>query len=107
MKNKVIKKLRTELRSYREHLVIGEFTALQLWGEAYQIVLKQEIVDAVECFGEENTLPEQLWKWLDSKEEVLEYLYQLMVYSEHSFSKELMDVLRVEVEQDREVYQNE
>lgn len=107
MKNTVIKRLKKELRSYREHLVTGQFTALQLWGEAYQIVLKTEIVDAMERFGEENTLPEQLWCWMNSKVEVLEYLYQLMVYSDHSFATELMEVLRVEVEHDREVHQNE
>lgn len=107
MKNTVIKRLKEELRSYREHLVTGQFTALQLWGEAYQIVLKIEIVDAMERFGEENTLPEQLWNWMGSKDEILEYLYQLMVYSEHSFATELMEVLRVEVEHDREVHQNE
>ena len=107
MKNRVIERLRKELRSYREQLVTGDFTALQLFGEAYQIVMKTEIVDAVERLGEEELLPEQLWNWMASKDEVLEYLYQLMVHSEHSFSTEFMAVLRAEVEYDREVHGNE
>ena len=107
MKNMVIKRLRKELRSYREQLVTGDFTALQLFGEAYEIVAKQEIVDAVERMGEEEQLPEQLLNWMDSKGEILEYLYQLMVHSEHSFSTEFMEVLCAEVEYDREVHGNE
>ena len=90
MKNTVIKRLKTELRSYRERLVTENYTALQLFGEAYQIVMKQEIVDAVERLGEEEQLPEDLWKWMATKDEVLEYLYQLLVYSDHSFSTELI-----------------
>ena len=107
MKKNVIKRVVAEMRSYREKLVTGNYTALQLFGEAYQIVTKQEIVDAIERLGEENKFPEYLWKWLDSKEEVLEYLYQLMIHSDHSFSTELMELLRVEVEYDREVHGNE
>ena len=107
MKNTVIKILRKELRSYREQLVTGNFTALQLCSEAYRIVIKQEIVDAVERFGEEETLPEQLWNWMASKSEILEYLYQLMVYSDYSFLTEFMEVLHREVEHDREVHGNE
>lgn len=107
MKNTVIKRLKTELRSYRERLVKGNYTALQLLGEAYQIVMKQEIVDAVERLGEEEQLPEDLWKWMATKDEVLEYLYQLLVYSDHSFSTELMELLHREVEHDREVHRYE
>lgn len=107
MKNTVIKRLRTELCSYREQLVTGDFTALQLFGEAYQIVMKTEIVDAAERLGEEEQLPEQLWEWMESKEEILEYLYQLMIYSDHSFSTEFMEILHREVEHDREVHSYE
>lgn len=107
MKNNVIKRVVAEMRSYREKLVTGDYTALQLFGEAYQIVTKQEIVDAIERLGEENKFPEYLWKWLDSKDEVLEYLYQLMIHSDHSFSTEFMELLQIEVEYDREVHGNE
>lgn len=107
MKKNVIKRVVAEMRSYREELLTGKYTALQLFGEAYQIVTKQEIVDAIEALAEENKFPEYLWKWLDSKNEVLEYLYQLMIHSEHSFSTELMELLQIEVEYDREVYGNE
>lgn len=107
MKNMVIKQLKTELRSYREYLVTGEFTALQLYGEAYQIVIKQEIVDAVERIGKENLLSDEVWNWLGGKDNVLEYIYQLLIYSEHSFADDFMDLLRKEVEHDREVHINE
>ena len=107
MKKSVINRLKAEMRSYREELVTGNYTALQLFGEAYQIVMKQEIVDAIERLGEEKRFPDYVWKWLDSKGEVLDYLYQLMVHSDHSFSTEFMEVLQIEVEHDREVHCNE
>lgn len=107
MQNTVIKRLRAEMSSYREKLVTGDYTALQLFGEAYQIVMKQEIVDAIERFGEAKKFPDFVWKWLDSRGEILEYLYQLMVHSDHSFSTEFMEVLQIEVEHDREVHCNE
>lgn len=102
MKNNVIKRVVAEMRSYREELLTGKYTALQLFGEAYQIVMKQEIVDALEALAEVNRLPQYLWEWLDSKEEILEYTYQLMNHSDYSFLPELMEYLYTEVEYDRE-----
>ena len=104
MKNKVVKRTISEMRAYRERLVTGNFSALMLFGEAYQIVIKQEIVDALARLAEEDKLQKFIWEWLDSKSEVLEYLYQLMIYSDYSFSTEFMDVLQKEVERDREVH---
>lgn len=104
MKSNVIKRLRQEMRSYRERLVTGKFTAEQLFGEAYQIVMKQEIVDAMEQLSEEVKLPDVFWKWMASKDSILEYIYQLWVGCDFTFSKELMEILYMEVERDREVY---
>lgn len=104
MKNNVIKRVVAEMRSYREELLTSKYTALQLFGEAYQIVTKQEIVDAIEALAEENELPQYLWEWLDSKEEILEYIYQLLIHADYSFLPELMRHLRNVVEHDREVH---
>lgn len=103
MKKNVIKRVVAEMRSYREELLTGKYTALQLFGEAYQIVTKQEIVDAIEALAEEDGLPQYLWEWLDSKDEILEYIYQLLIHADYSFLPELMKHLRNEVEHDREV----
>lgn len=104
MKKDVIRRLRQEMRTYRESLVTGKFTAEQLFGEAYQIVIKQEIVDAMETLSEEVNLPEVFWKWMESKDSILEYIYQLWIDCDYTFSKELMELLYMEVERDREVH---
>lgn len=102
MKNNVIKRLRQEMRSYRESLVTGKLTVEQLFGEAYQIVMKQEIVDAMEQLSEEVKLPNVFWKWMASKDSILDYIYQLWADCDYTFSKELMELLYMEVERDRE-----
>ena len=107
MKKEVLNRVRKEMRDYREYLVTGQFTAEQLYGKAYQIVVKQEIVDAVERMWEENLLSDEVWSWLHGKDEILEYIYQLLVNSEFSLQDEFIELVRKEVEQDKEVHKNE
>ena len=107
MKKEVLYRVRKEMRDYREYLVTGEFTALQLYGKAYQIVVKQEIVDAVERMWEENLLANEVWSWLNSKENVLEYIYELLAYSEVSLQDEFIELVRKEVELDKEGQKSE
>ena len=107
MKKEVLNRVRKELRDYREYLVTGQFTALQLYGKAYQIVVKQEIVDAVERMWEENLLSDEVWSWLHDKDEILEYIYQLLVNSEVSLQDEFIELVRKEVELDKEGQKSE
>lgn len=107
MKKNVIKRLRAELRAYRENLVAGAYTVMQLYGEAYKIVMKQEIVDAVEMLGETMQLPDVFWNWLNRQESILDYVYELWADCDYTFSNELMELLYKEVEHDMEVHSHE
>ena len=107
MKEKVVKRLNEEMLAYRRYLVSGVMTAEQLVEEAYGIALRQFIVEAMECLAEENRLSDELWSWLDEKENVLDYLYALWMDCDISFIPELAEVLYNEVSHDREVHRNE
>ena len=107
MKEKVLKRLESELLLYRRYLVSGAFTVEQLVEEAYGIALRQFITEAMERLAEENRLSDELWSWLDEKENVLDYLYALWMDCDITFIPELAEVLYNEVSQDREVHRNE
>lgn len=104
MKERILERMKDELASYRLYLVSGALTAEQLFDEAYQIVMKQEIVEAMERLHEDNRLCEATWCWLSQKSMVLEYLYRLWMDCDFSLVSELMEVLYHEVEHDREVH---
>ena len=107
MKEKVLKRLESELLLYRRYLVSGAFTAEQLVEEAYGIALRQFIMEAMEQLAEENRLSDELCNWLNEKECVLDYLYSLWMDCDISFIPELAEVLYNEVSHDREVHRNE
>ena len=107
MKEKVLKRLESELLLYRRYLVSGAFTAEQLVEEAYGIALRQFITEAMERLAEENRLSDELCNWLSEKECVLDYLYSLWMDCDISFIPELAEVLYNEVSHDREVHMNE
>ena len=107
MKENVLKRLESELLLYRRYLVSGAFTAEQLVEEAYGIALRQFITEAMERLAEDNRLTDDLWSWLDGKENVLDYLYALWMDCDTSLIPELAEVLSNEVSHDREVHRNE
>ena len=107
MKEKVLKRLESELLLYRRYLVSGAFTAEQLVEEAYGIALRQFITEAMERLAEDNRLTDDLWHWLNEKENVLDYLYALWMDCDISLIPELAEVLYNEVSHDREVHRNE
>lgn len=107
MKEKVLKRLESELLLYRRYLVSEAFTAEQLVEEAYGIALRQFITEAMERLAEDNRLTDDLWSWLDGKENVLDYLYALWMDCDISLIPELAEVLYNEVSHDREVHRNE
>lgn len=106
MKENVLKRLESELLSYRRYLVSGAFTSEQLVEEAYGIALRQFITEAIERLAEENRLLDELWSWLNEKENVLDYLYELWMDCDISLIPELAEVLYNEVSHDREVHRN-
>lgn len=107
MKENVLKRLESELLLYRKYLVSGAFTVEQLIEEAYGIALRQFITEAMERLAEDNRLSDELWSWLDEKENVLDYLYALWMDCDTSLIPELAEVLYNEVSHDREVHRNE
>ena len=107
MKDKVVKRLNEEMLAYRRYLVSGVMTAEQLVEEAYGIALRQFIMEAMEQLAEDNRLTDDLWNWLDEKENVLDYLYALWMDCDTSLIPELAEVLYNEVSHDREVHRNE
>ena len=107
MKEKVIKQLKEEMLAYRRYLVSGVMTAEQLVEEAYEIALRQFIMEAIERLAEENRLSDELCCWLNKKEVLLDYLYSLWMDCDISFIPELAEVLYNEVLHDREVHSNE
>ena len=107
MKEKVVKRLNEEMLAYRRYLVSGIMTAEQLVEEAYGIALRQFIMEAIERLAEDNRLTDDLWHWLNEKENVLDYLYALWMDCDTSLIPELAEVLSNEVSHDREVHRNE
>lgn len=107
MKEKVLKRLESELLLYRRYLVSGAFTAEQLVEEAYGIALRQFITEAMKRLAEDHRLTDDLWHWLNEKENVLDYLYALWMDCDISLIPELAEVLYNEVSHDREVHRNE
>lgn len=107
MKENVLKRLESELLLYRRYLVSGAFTTEQLVEEAYGIALRQFITEAMERLAEDNRLTDDVWIWLDEKENVLDYLYALWMDCDTSLIPELAEVLYNEVSHDREVHRNE
>lgn len=107
MKENVLKRLESELLLYRRYLVSGAFTAEQLVEEAYGIALRQFITEAMERLAEDNRLTDDLWHWLNEKENVLDYLYALWMDCDTSLIPELAEVLYNDVSHDREVHRNE
>lgn len=107
MKEKVIKRLEEEMLAYRRYIVSGVMTAEQLVEEAYEIALRQFIMEAIERLAEENRLSDELCCWLNKKEVLLDYLYSLWMDCDISFIPELAEVLYNEVLHDREVHSNE
>lgn len=107
MKENVIIRLETELKQYRKELVSGAYTAVQLVEEAYQIAMKQEIVEALQLLAGERSITDEVWEWLNRQENMLDYLYQLWMHSDINLVQELADILLDEVYYDREVHKNE
>ena len=107
MKDKVVKRLNEEMLAYRRYLVSGVMTAEQLVEEAHGIALRQFITEAMERLAEDNRLTDDLWRWLDGKENVLDYLYALWMDCDISLIPELAEMLYNEVSHDREVHRNE
>lgn len=103
MKAKVLKQMQQENREYREYLVSGALTVEQIVDGAYEITMKQFILDAMETLAQEDRLQDAVWSWLEQQENVLDYLYSLWMNCDISFIPELADVMLDELNYDKEV----
>lgn len=77
--------------------MLQESDSKQMLEEAYSIVMKRGLVEAVERLAEENGLMDYLWECLNKQEEVLEYLYQLWMGCDYSLVSNLAEVIGNEI----------
>lgn len=102
MKEIVINRLEQEQVQFRTELVSGAYTAAQLVEEAYQIAVKEQIVECMHLIYGESQLSNNIWNWLNHQERILDYLYKLWIHSDVTFGQELADVLMNEMYYDKE-----
>lgn len=107
MKEHVIKRLEEEFHQYQKELVSGNYTVTQLVEDAYQIAIKEHIVESTQLLSGESLYSKYIWDWLNRQERILDYLYKLWIHSDVSFIQELADVLMDEVYYDKEAYYHE
>lgn len=103
MKDNVVNRLEQELFQFRTELIAGTYTALQLIEEAYQIAIKEQIVESMQFLSGESQYSKNIWEWLNCQESILDYLYKLWLHSDAPLVHELADVLMDEVYYDKEV----
>lgn len=107
MKEHVIKRLKEEFLHYQEKLVSGNFTAVQLVEDAYQIAIKEHIVECIQLLSGESRFTKNIWDLLNEQKFILDYLYKLWIHCDVTFSQELADTLMDEVYYDKEAYNYE
>lgn len=97
MKERVVKRLHAELEDYEKQCIIRKLDVEQMLEKAYQIMMKREIVVAMEWLAEENGLVDYLWECLNEEEEVLDYLYQLWIGCDYTFVLDLAETIGNEI----------
>lgn len=72
MKEHVINRLEEEFLQYQKELVSGDFTVKQLVEDAYQIAIKEHIVESMQLLSGESQYSKNIWNWLNRQERILE-----------------------------------
>lgn len=106
MKKIVLRKLDKELKDYRLYLLTAIISAEQLLNHANEVVWKEEIYSAISSMDEER-FSKGKWRFLYNKDNILDYLYQLWMKCDCSFTDELADIILDEVNYDVEVQSHE
>lgn len=106
MKEKVLKRMEQEVKEYRQYLVSGRMTAEQIVEQSYQLVIKQGLYYV---FANHNAgkLSEDEWNWLNCKEHIVDYLYELWMGNDTDLTEEFAQIIHNEVNLDMEEYGNE
>ena len=107
MKDNIINRLEQELFQFRTELISVTYTAVQLVEEAYQIAVKEHIVESMQLLSGESQSTKNIWDWLNRQERIPDYLYKLWLHSDASLVQELADVLMDEVYYDKEAHNHE
>ncbi len=103
MKDNVMERLGTELVKFREYLVSGELSVSQLIDKAYEIAMKQLLMDALGQLITDGRMPDGVCGLLASKDNVLDYLYTLWLGYGYSVIPGLEEALLAGLEHEMEV----
>lgn len=106
MKGNVLKRMKQEVKDYREYLVSGKLAAGQVVEEAYQLVVKQGLY-YVFANHDCSRLSAEGWSWLNQKENVVDYLYSLWMGNDMDLTEEFAEIICNELNLDMEVDTNE
>ena len=64
-------------------------------------------MEAMEQLAEENRLSDELCNWLNEKECVLDYLYDLWMHNDTDLAEEFAEIIHTEIIYDMEEHRNE
>lgn len=103
MEDKVMERLGTELVKFREYLASGELSVSQLIDKAYEIAMKQLLMDALGQLITDVRMPDGVCGLLASKDNMLDYLYTLWLGCGYSAIPGLEEVLLAGLEHEMEV----
>lgn len=103
MKDNVMERLGTELVKFREYLASGELSVSQLIDRAYEVAMKQLLMDALGQLIADGRMPDGVCGLLDSKDNVLDYLYKVWLGCGYSVIPGLEEVLLAGLEHEMEV----
>ncbi len=103
MKDNVMERLGTELVKFREYLASGELSVSQLIDKAYEIAMKQFLMDALGQLITDGRMPDAAWGLLGRQDSILGYLYALWLECDYSLIPGLEEVLLAGLEHEMEV----
>lgn len=103
MEDKVMERLGTELVKFREYLASGELSVSQLIDRAYEVAMKQFLMDALEGLSADGRMPDAAWDLLGRQDSILGYLYALWLECDYSLIPGLEEALLAELEHGMEV----
>ncbi len=106
MRDIVLKRMEQELTEYREYLVSGELNANQIVEQSYQFVVKRGFY-YVFANQQVNKLSVEEWRWLNGREHILDYLYELWMNNDTDLTEEFAEIIHNELCIDMEVHLNE
>lgn len=88
------KRLKAEYAALCTYLTTAPLTASDLLNKSYEVVWKQEIVNLFENIPEYNCrYSDDMLRWILSKENALDFLYQTWRHTDYLLTSEFADLL--------------